>query len=117
MARDAMRAFLASIDYRIAHPTEEYFQTVIFIVFRMLGFDCKVELCTSKGRIDIVLETHDFVYCFEFKLDKSADAALAQIDKKEYTLQWTVGSKTVYKVGVGFSSADRNIAEWKHVLA
>jgi len=116
-ARDVIRAFLASIDYSIAHPTEEYFQTVIFIVFKVLGFDCRVEMCTSKGRIDVLLETQEFVYCFEFKLDKSADAGLAQIDKKEYTLQWTVGSKTVYKVGVGFSSADRNIAEWKHVLA
>ena len=115
-AMDEIRAFLASIDYEVAKPTECYFQTVIFVLFKVLGLECKVEMHTATGRVDLVLETQDFLYCFEFKLDKSAERALAQIDSNEYTLQWTGGNKVVYKVGVGFDSERRNIGEWKHVV-
>ncbi|MCL2825612.1 MAG: ATP-binding protein, partial [Polyangiaceae bacterium] len=115
-AMDEIRALLASIDYEVAKPTECYFQTVIFVLFKVLGLECKVEMHTATGRVDLVLETQGFVYCFEFKLDKSADRALAQIDSNEYALQWTAGNKVVYKVGVGFDSERRNIGEWKHVV-
>ncbi|MCL2825611.1 MAG: ATP-binding protein, partial [Polyangiaceae bacterium] len=74
-----IRAFLASVDYEVAKPTKCYFQSVIFVLFKVLGLECKVEMHTATGRVDLVLETQDFVYCFEFKLDKSADRALAQI--------------------------------------
>jgi hypothetical protein len=36
----------------------------------------------------MVVETRTFVYRFEFKLDGTATAALAQIDSKEYATPW-----------------------------
>ncbi|MDR3110962.1 MAG: PD-(D/E)XK nuclease domain-containing protein, partial [Planctomycetaceae bacterium] len=53
------------------------------------------------------------IYCFEFKLNATADEALQQINSKEYTLQWDCKGKKVYKIGVSFDSIKRNIGEWK----
>ena len=41
------------------------------------------EYHTSHGRIDMVVQTADFVYVMEFKLDGSAEQALQQIDEKQ----------------------------------
>jgi hypothetical protein len=116
-AMEVIRLFLASVPYQIIKPFENYFETVLFVVFRMLGLDCDVELQTATGRIDVVVKTPRYIYCFEFKLNDSADNALAQIDSKDYTLQWRGGRKKVIKVGVMFDEKTRNIGEWKHVAA
>jgi hypothetical protein len=88
----------------------------------MLGYDCRAEVRTSDGRIDTLLETQTHVYCFEFKLDGTADKALEQIDAKEYLLPqkfpWEFlkegSGKKLYKVGVNFDTKKRNIGEWKY---
>ncbi len=68
--------------------------------------------------IDAVLEAGDFIYVIEFKLDRSADCALKQIQDKEYFKQYTVWKekKRIHLVGVSFSSKMRNISEWKEVV-
>ncbi|MDR1565978.1 MAG: PD-(D/E)XK nuclease domain-containing protein, partial [Treponema sp.] len=60
----------------------------IYLIFRMFGLNCLSELRTADGRIDALVETKKYVYCFEFKLDGSAEDALRQINGKEYLLQW-----------------------------
>jgi hypothetical protein len=78
----------------------------------MLGFNCRSEVKIADGRIDTLVETINFVYCFEFKLDGTAAKALAQIDTKEYTFPWTGSGKRVFKVGVSFDFKKRNIKDW-----
>jgi hypothetical protein len=80
----------------------------------MLGLNCRPEVCTSDGRLDALVETKNFVYCFEFKIDKTADEAMEQINKKDYLLQWKDNGKKLFKVGVNFDSEKRNIGEWKY---
>jgi hypothetical protein len=82
------------------------------VVFAMLGLDCRTEERIATGRLDMVVETRDFVYCFEFKLDGTAEKALAQIDSKEYAVPWTGHGKKVFKVGVNFDYKKRNIGKW-----
>ena len=79
----------------------------------MLGFNCRSEVRISAGRIDTLVETKNFAYCFEFKLNRPADEALAQIDAKEYLLPWTGSGKKLFKIGVSFDGEKRNIGEWK----
>ena len=114
-AIDALRQFLAVIPYDIIRETENYYQTAVHLIFTMLGFNCRSEVRIAAGRIDALVETRRFVYCFEFKLDKSAEEALAQIDTKEYLLPWTGGGKKLFKVGVDFNHEQRNIGGWKYV--
>ena len=61
----------------------------------------------SQGRVDCIVETPKYVYIFEFKLDGSADEALAQIEERGYA------SRRVFRIGASFSSATGTIEEWK----
>ena len=48
----------------------------------MLGFQVEVEQTTSQDRIDITVQTKDYVYIIELKLDTSAEEALLQIKEQ-----------------------------------
>lgn len=86
---------------------------MIYLVFLLLGQAVQNEVHYAKGRADCVLQTKDFVYIFEFKLDKSAEEALKQIESKNYAKPFIADSRRVIKIGVNFDSATRNINEWK----
>ena len=109
-----LTALFASIPYTSdKNPFEHYFQSVIYLVFTLLGKLTKCEVHSSQGRADCIVETEKFIYLFEFKLDQSADAALAQIEEKKYALPYAADTRKLFKVGVNFDSSMRNITEWK----
>jgi hypothetical protein len=112
-AMNELIPFLAAIPYDITIKQEKYYQTVIHLIFRMLGLRCQSEVKTAAGRIDTLLETGNCVYCFEFKLDGTAEEALRQIDTRDYLLPWRGTGKTLVKIGVVFDQKKRNIGEWK----
>ena len=68
----------------------------------------------SQGRVDCIVETPKYVYVFEFKLDGSADEALAQIEERGYARPYSAGSRRVFRIGASFSSITGTIEEWKH---
>ncbi|GHV72447.1 hypothetical protein AGMMS49928_29400 [Spirochaetia bacterium] len=110
---NTIKIFLSSIPYDIIRESENYYQTAVHLVFTMLGMNCRSEVRIAQGRIDTLVETKSFVYCFEFKLNGTAEEALAQIDTKDYLLPWTGSDKKLFKVGVVFDAEKRNIGEWK----
>ncbi len=93
--------------------TEQNFQNVIYISLLVLGKYVRTEVHSSKGRADCIVETEDYVYVFEFKRDGSAREALAQIDSQGYAAPHAADKRKVFKVGVNFSSTERNITEWE----
>ena len=110
-----LQSMFADTDYKILGKMELYFQNALYLVFKMLGFYTDVERTTSNGRIDVVLQTKDYIYVMELKLDGSADEALRQIEEKGYALPFAKDSRKLYKIGVNFSSEIRGIVEWKIV--
>ena len=108
-----MAAMLSDTDYRIVGDSELYFQNAFYLVSKMLGFYTQVERVTSDGRMDMVIGTHGYLYIIEFKLDGSADAALRQIDGKNYAAPFAVDGRKLYRIGVNFSLDRRCIEEWK----
>jgi hypothetical protein len=115
-AMNILQAFLASIPYDIIKERENYYQTAIHLIFTMLGLNSRPEVRIADGRIDTLVETKNYVYCFEFKLNGSAEQALAQIDTKEYMTPWTGDSKKLFKIGVAIDHQKRNIGTWKYVV-
>ena len=112
--RDVLTALFAGITYTLASdPFEHYFQTVIYLVFTLLDKFVLCEMHTFNGRIDCKVETKNYIYLFEFKRDDSAEAALAQIDSKEYALPFISDSRKLFKIGVTFDSSTRKLAGWK----
>jgi hypothetical protein len=91
---------------------ENHYQNVLFIVTKLMGFYVKAEYHTSEGRIDLALQTENYTYVMEFKLDGSAEDAMQQINDKNYTLPFAADNRKLIKVGVNFSSTTRNIDRW-----
>ena len=107
-----LSALLADSSYEIVGEAEKYFQNVFYLIFKLLGFYSEVERNTSDGRMDAVVKTPQYIYVFEFKLDKPAQEALDQINSKDYPLPFTIDGRKLFKVGVSFSSDTRKVAEW-----
>ncbi|MBR4601646.1 MAG: PD-(D/E)XK nuclease domain-containing protein, partial [Prevotella sp.] len=87
----------------------------LYVFFKLLGFYVEVERPTSDGRMDMIVKTADYIFIFEFKLDKTADETLQQIEDKGYALPYAADPRRLYKIGVNFSSERRCIGEWKMV--
>ena len=109
---ERLQSFLADCPYELARDIELHYQNVLFIVFRLAGLYTQVEYHTSRGRIDMVVQTADYVYVMEFKLDGSAEQAMQQIEEKQYALPFAKDSRKVFRIGVNFSSETRNIDRW-----
>ena len=67
----------------------------------------------SEGRVDCIIETPDYIYIFEFKLDGTADEALQQIEDKGYARPYEADTRKLFKVGTVFSSETGTISEFK----
>ena len=112
--RNVLTGLFANISYTTNNPVfEHYFQTVIYVVFTLLGRYVMTEQQAYQGRIDCKIETEHFVYLFEYKLDKTAEEALKQIDDKNYALSFTADKRKLFKIGVSFDSKERKLADWK----
>ena len=108
-----LAVFFANIPYDLHLPQEKYYQTIFYLIFRLLGIHTEAEVKTNEGRIDAVVELPGQIFLFEFKLDKSADEALQQIKANEYFQKYRLKPKTITLVGVNFDSEKRQITEWK----
>ena len=114
--RDAFTALFASIPYTTKRvPFEHDFQTVIFLVFTLLGQYVRAEVHSARGRADCVAEVRDYVYLFEFKRDGTADEALAQIEEKGYAAPYAADNRKLIRVGVSFDSEKRILKDWKTI--
>ena len=109
---DILKILFANIPYDIQLPYEKYYQTIFYLIFALMGLRIDAEKRTQRGRIDTVIEFDDRVYLFEFKLNDSAAAALAQIHHKAYADGYKHQAKTLYLVGVGFDSKQRSVSDW-----
>ena len=117
--RDAFTSFLASIPYEAdkdvrALDYETHFQYTFYLINRMLGcYTTLIEKENSMGRADMIVETAKDIFIFEFKVDGSADEALAQIERQQYALPYLTDSRRLYKIGVNVSSKSRTVEAWK----
>lgn len=110
---ERMQTLFADGDYRITGKMEKYFQNSMYLIFKMMGFYVDVERTTSRGRIDIVMKTKDYIYVMELKLDGTAEDALRQIEDRGYAEPFRNDPRQVYIIGVNFSSELRGIEEWR----
>jgi len=109
---DELRVFFANIPYDITLKNEKYYQTIFYVVFKLIGAMVEAEVRTHRGRIDAVVCTRTQVFVIEFKLHGTATEALAQVKKHEYALKYASDPRPVVLVGVGFDQETRNIGEW-----
>ncbi len=85
----------------------------LYLILKLMGAHAQTEIHMATGRADCVVKTPDYIYVFEFKLDKPVEDAMAQIDDKGYAIPYTADTRKLYKVGVVFSTEKRNVVDWQ----
>lgn len=109
-----LQTFLETVPYCDNTKYEGHYQQMLYIVFALLtNYNIIVEQRTAKGRTDITLETRTHIFVIELKFDKTAEEALAQINKNNYSNAFVLKGKQIVKVGINFRvEEERNITEW-----
>ncbi len=105
-----LRSFLASIPYHLRTSSEEvHYQGIFYLICRAINVAITVEEPTNIGRIDAVIRCPDRTYIFEFKINKTKEEALKQIEEKSYHEKFIGEHRPICLVGVNFMIEDRNI--------
>ena len=109
-----LQAYLLTVPYCDNANSEVHYQQMLYIIFSLLGqFDgLDVEVHTPTGRVDVVMKTSKAIYLFELKLNKSAEAAMLQIDLKDYSSKFALAGLPIVKVGINFDPDRRTISDW-----
>ncbi|MCR5644282.1 MAG: ATP-binding protein [Prevotella sp.] len=120
--RKLLTAFLAETPYSMRPKKDQkdrelYFHYTFYLLMRLIScYTVYTEKQLSEGRADCIVETRNYVYIFEFKLDGTADEALQQIEDRGYAKAYEADSRYIYKIGVSFSSKTGTIEDWRHGL-
>lgn len=116
--RAGLTSFLASIPYTMRRKENErekerYFHYTFYLIMRLISvYTVYTEKVQSQGRVDCIVETPNYVYIFEFKLDGTAEEAMRQIEEKGYAKEYGADTRKLYQIGAVFSSETGTIEEW-----
>jgi hypothetical protein len=80
-------------------------------LFSLLGVYIQSEVHTKNGRADAVVYFDNHIYCFEFKLDQSAEVAVQQIKERDYMAKYVHSAQSVHLIGINFSSQEKKVAQ------
>lgn len=105
-------SLLAGMGYSEKGSPEARFQDAVYLIFTLLGEYATVERRTSDGRIDLIVETSEFLYIFEFKINSDAKDALNQIKDKEYWLPFRFNDKKIFLIGASFDSKSHKLSDY-----
>ena len=114
-----LTSFLTDIPYSMRRKDNErererYFHYTFYLLMRMVScYTIYTEKQQSEGRVDCIIETPNYIYVFEFKLDGTANEALKQIEDKGYARPYEADKRKLFKVGVVFSSETGTVDDWK----
>ena len=109
---ETMKVFFAKVPYDVHLKDENNFHLLFFSIFMLLGISITAESKTNQGRIDAVATNEDFVFVFEFKLDKSKEMALEQIKDRDYYRRYMNSGKKIILIGVNFDMEKGQIQDW-----
>jgi len=119
---EEIKSCISNISYVLHEKSEKYYHSIVMAIMLGAGLDVGMEQTTNIGRIDGVINTANHLYIIEFKLDRTADEAVHQIDEKKYLQKYMVPArskgKTIHKLGINFSYKDgvKNIYDWKEEI-
>ena len=116
--KDIFNEIFAGLPYDLWEvQREKSYQAIIHLFFTLAGIYVKSEVHTTRGRLDSVIEFEDKVFLFEFKLDKSAEEAITQIEEKGYADRFKLAGKKCTIIGINFIQEKRIVDGilWKEI--
>lgn len=116
-----LRAYIAKIPYDIItkeewnskEGRENFYKLLFYLTFSLLNTKVDTEVKSVLGRADVVIQTEDYVFVMELKVDDTVEKALEQIEEKDYAVQWNADGRRVFKCGITITSEKRNITHWR----
>jgi hypothetical protein len=119
LVRRLFTSFLAETPYSMRPKKDQkdrelYFHYTFYLLMRLIScYTVYTEKQLSEGRADCIVETPQYVYIFEFKLDGTAAEALQQIRDRGYARSYEADPRRKFLVGVSFSSKTGTTEEWQ----
>ena len=107
-----LQTFLSTVPYCDHTDYEGHYQQMLYIIFSLLGMYVDVEVRTPRGRVDMVMRTATTLYIVELKLNQSTEAAMQQIDLKNYPERFALCGLPVVKVGINFDMERHPLKDW-----
>ena len=76
-----------------------------------------VEMMIATGRIDMVVETTNFIYVLELKLSNNGgvDAATEQMKAKQYAEPFKADKRKVIALAIELDDMGKGLVDWKEV--
>lgn len=91
---------------------EQLYQNAVYLLFTLLGSDARLEEHSNIGSTDLTVRTKDYIYIFEFKYNRSAAVALAQINDRDYAGRFALDGRSLILIGANFSREARGLEDW-----
>ncbi|MCM1490917.1 MAG: ATP-binding protein [Muribaculum sp.] len=107
-----MQSLFASLSSEQEPDKEVHFQIMLTVFVKMLGLRAVTELHSSQGRSDLIIETPQYIYIIELKVDSTPEKALAQIHEKGYARPFASDPRQKILIGANFSKAARTLTGW-----
>ena len=107
-----LQQFLLTVPYCDNTNYEGHYQQMLYVIFSLLGRYVDVEVRTATGRVDMVMQAFGKLYLFELKLNRSAAAAMQQINLNDYPARFSQCGLPIVKVGINFDTSTRTISDW-----
>ena len=107
-----LQQFLLTVPYCDNTNYEGHYQQMLYVIFSLLGRYVDVEVRTATGRVDMVMQAFGKLYLFELKLNRSAAAAMKQINLNDYPARFSQCGLPIVKVGINFDTATRTLSDW-----
>jgi hypothetical protein len=111
-----IKSIISTIPYQIFEKKEKVYHSHFYTILKTINEKTQSEISTNLGRIDTVMESHDTIFIFEFKM-QSAQQGIQQIKKKRYADGYLSKNKKIVLIGVKFSETSRNISEYQFEYA
>ena len=116
-----LKALIADVPYSnkklASMDMEERYRLILSTIFNAIGCRVEVEKMIATGRIDMVVETTNFIYVLELKLSNNGgiSAAENQIKEKSYTEPFKADKRKVIALAVELDETGKGLIDWKEV--
>ena len=120
-AMKCLKALIADVPYSnkklASMDMEERYRLILSTIFNAIGCRVEVEKMIATGRIDMVVETTNFIYVLELKLNNNGgvDAATEQIKAKQYAEPFKADKRKVIALAIELDDKGKGLVDWKEV--
>ena len=120
-AMKCLKTLIADVPYSnkklASMDMEERYRLIMSTIFNAIGCRVEVEKMIATGRIDMVVETTNFVYVLELKLSNNGgiDAATEQIRAKQYAEPFNADKRKVVALAIELDDKGKGLINWKEV--